>query len=185
MLHCLTSSQMRISPWLRFRGRRARGPLPWQTPPQRAASASTGCTRTPGRIPQSQRVYTATCSPCIRDLGPLRLVTTNFDTLFEEAARESTGVQPEVFPAPALPLGREFHGIVHVHGTIDKPHDMVLTDADFGRAYLTEAWARRFLVDLFRSFTVLFVGYGHSDTVMNYLARALPVEQTRTQIRSY
>lgn len=112
-------------------------------------------------------------------LGPLRLVTTNFDTLFEEAARESTGVQPEVFPAPALPLGREFHGIVHVHGTIDKPHDMVLTDADFGRAYLTEGWARRFLVDLFRSFTVLFVGYGHSDTVMNYLARALPVEQTQ------
>lgn len=111
-------------------------------------------------------------------LGPLRLVTTNFDTLFEEAARESTGVQPEVFPAPTLPLGREFDGIVHVHGTIDKPQDMVLTDADFGRAYLTEGWARRFLVDLFRSFTVLFVGYGHSDTVMNYLARALPVEQT-------
>ena len=55
---------------------------------------------------------------------------------------------------------------------------MVLTDADFGRAYLTEGWARRFLVDLFRSFTVLFVGYGHNDTVMNYLARALPGDQT-------
>ena len=51
---------------------------------------------------------------------------------------------------------------------------MVLTDADFGRAYLTEGWARRFLVELFRQFTVLFVGYGHNDTVMNYLARALP-----------
>ena len=40
--------------------------------------------------------------------------------------------------------------------------------------YLTEGWARRFLVDLFRSFTVLFVGYNHNDTVMTYLARALP-----------
>ena len=40
---------------------------------------------------------------------------------------------------------------------------MVLTDADFGRAYLTEGWARRFLVELFRSFTVLFVGYSHND----------------------
>ena len=51
---------------------------------------------------------------------------------------------------------------------------MVLTDQDFGRAYLTEGWARRFLIELFRQFTVLFVGYGHNDTVMNYLARALP-----------
>ena len=50
---------------------------------------------------------------------------------------------------------------------------MVLTDADFGRAYLTEGWARRFLVDLFGTYTVLFVGYSHSDTVMNYLSRAL------------
>ena len=56
---------------------------------------------------------------------------------------------------------------------------MVLTDLDFGRAYLIEGWARRFLVDLFRSYTVLFVGYSHSDTVMNYLARALPVETER------
>ena len=113
-------------------------------------------------------------------LEPLRLVTTNFDMLFEETAKEgSSGTKPEVFQAPALPLGSDFNGIVHVHGTIDRPHDMVLTDADFGRAYLTEGWARRFLVDLFGSFTVLFVGYGHNDTVMNYLARALPVDQTQ------
>ena len=56
---------------------------------------------------------------------------------------------------------------------------MVLTDSDFGRAYLTEGWARRFLVDVFRSYTVLFVGYSHDDTVMNYLARALPTGTKR------
>ncbi len=56
---------------------------------------------------------------------------------------------------------------------------MVLTDADFGRAYLTEGWARRFLVDLFRSFTVLFVGYRHDDTVMRYLARGLPASEMK------
>ena len=81
---------------------------------------------------------------------------------------------PEVLRAPALPLGNDFNGIVHVHGAISHPGGMVLTDKDFGRAYLTEGWARRFLVALFRQFTVLFVGYGHNDTVMNYLARALP-----------
>ena len=80
-----------------------------------------------------------------------------------------------MFRAPALPLGHQFNGIVHVHGAVSHSDGMVITDTDFGRAYLTEGWARRFLVDLFPSFTVLFVGYSHDDTIMNYLARALPV----------
>ena len=104
----------------------------------------------------------------------VRLVTTNFDLLFKEAARGLFASPPERFSAPALPLGDDFYGIVHVHGTLDRPKSMVLTDADFGRAYLTEGWARRFLLQLFRSFPVLFVGYSHQDTVMHYLSRALP-----------
>ncbi len=109
-----------------------------------------------------------------------RIVTTNFDLLFEQAAEEGTAASKlEVFRAPALPLGREFDGIVHVHGAIDRPDTTVLTDADFGRAYLTDGWARRFLLDLFQSFTILFVGYSHDDIVMHYLARALPVGDTQ------
>ena len=105
--------------------------------------------------------------------GSVRVVTTNFDLLFERAAEKVSDSAPEVFRAPALPLGDKFSGIVHVHGAIYSPKDMILTDEDFGRAYLVEGWARRFLVDLFRSFTVLFVGYSHNDTIMNYLVRAL------------
>ena len=106
----------------------------------------------------------------------VRVVTTNFDGLFEQAAAQVFDSAPSVFTAPALPLGSSFSGIVHVHGDLADPGGMVLTDADFGRAYLTEGWARRFLVDLFHTHTVLFVGYSHSDTVMNYLSRALPPE---------
>ena len=106
--------------------------------------------------------------------GVIRIVTTNFDLLFEQVSKNVLDSSPEVFQAPALPLGNDFNGIVHVHGTVRQPGGMVLTDKDFGQAYLTEGWARRFLVALFRQFTVLFVGYGHNDTVMNYLARALP-----------
>jgi len=107
----------------------------------------------------------------------VRIVTTNFDLLFQQAAEDIWDAVPEVFRAPALPLGRNFHGIVHVHGSLMAYQDIVLTDSDFGRAYLTEGWARRFLVDVFRHFTVLFVGYSHSDTVMHYLARALPEQE--------
>ena len=101
-----------------------------------------------------------------------QLVTTNFDLLFEHAAQDHFTSPPEVFRAPALPLGQNFSGIVHVHGTIDHRESMVLTDVDFGHAYLTGGWARRFLVELFRSSPVLFVGYSHQDTVMRYLSRA-------------
>lgn len=109
----------------------------------------------------------------------LRLVTTNFDLLFEQAASDVFEANPALYSAPALPLGGDFEGIVHVHGDINRPGKAVLTDADFGRAYLTEGWARRFLATLFSSFPVLFIGYSHSDVVMNYLARALTVSETK------
>ena len=107
-----------------------------------------------------------------------RLVTTNFDLLFEEAGKEIFDSEPEVFRAPVLPSGRDYDGIVHVHGALDQPTNMVLTDTDFGRAYLLYGWAREFLIELFRSFPVLFVGYSHNDTIMTYLARALPESET-------
>ena len=110
--------------------------------------------------------------------GPVRVVTTNFDLLFEQAAREIFHKHPEVFHAPALPLGRQFKSIVHIHGTINQPTEMVITDADFGRAYLNEGWAQRFLVELFSNFTILFVGYSYNDRIMNYLTRALPPRET-------
>ena len=81
-----------------------------------------------------------------------------------------------MFLSPALPYGRRFQGIVHIHGSVNEPAEMVLTSQDFGRAYLTEGdgWARRFLVDLFASHTILFVGYSHNDTIMTYLTPSMP-----------
>ncbi|MBN1516715.1 DUF4020 domain-containing protein [Candidatus Sumerlaeota bacterium] len=111
-----------------------------------------------------------------RTADHVKLVTTNFDLHFETAANTLFGTIPDVYRAPALPLGYDFSGIVHVHGALPRARDFVLTDTDFGRAYLTEGWARRFLVDVFRQYTVLFVGYRHNDVVMNYLARALPAD---------
>ena len=110
----------------------------------------------------------------------VRIITTNFDLLFEQEAEDLFSNAPEVFRAPALPYGQRFQGIVHIHGSVSKPHEMVLTNQDFGRAYLTESdgWARRFLVDLFASHTVLFIGYSHNDTIMSYLTPSLSRDDT-------
>lgn len=110
---------------------------------------------------------------CFGNDDEVRIVTTNFDLLFEGAASEVPSRPLETYRAPALPMGTEFDGIVHLHGSVKRPDQMILTEADFGRAYLTERWSPRFLVDLFRSYTVLFVGYSHDDIVMSFLASAL------------
>lgn len=112
------------------------------------------------------------------DAGPVYVVTTNFDLLFEQAAEDLFGSVPEVFRAPALPLGRQFNGIIHLHGAVSTPSEMVITDEDFGRAYMTEGWAARFLVELFSNFTILFVGYSYDDIIMRYLTRALSPRET-------
>ncbi|OHE23008.1 MAG: hypothetical protein A2X92_09745 [Syntrophus sp. GWC2_56_31] len=108
----------------------------------------------------------------------IRIVTTNFDAHFETAAVTIYGQKPIVFRAPALPLGNDFAGIVCLHGSVrDDPKRLILTDRDFGRTYLTEGWATRFLLSLFGRYTVLFVGYSHDDIVMHYLSRGLPPDK--------
>jgi len=107
--------------------------------------------------------------------GPLRIVTTNYDRHLSTVASKVCTRSPDTFYAPALPLGSKFTGIVYLHGSVERDDDsIVLTDEDFGRAYLTDGWATRFLVGLFQSYTVLFVGYSHNDVIVNYLARGLP-----------
>ncbi|WP_162248711.1 SIR2 family protein [Agromyces sp. Root1464] len=104
----------------------------------------------------------------------IRIVTTNYDNHLLTAAAEQGILVDSTYFAPALPLGRSFEGIVHLHGSILRgANEFVLTDRDFGRAYLTDGWASRFLEQMFREYTVLFVGYSHNDLIVNYLARGL------------
>lgn len=108
-----------------------------------------------------------------------RVVTTNYDLHLTEAAT-SLGLDLKIYEAPALPVGDDFDGIVHLHGSLLQPSRyLVATDSDFGRAYLREAWAARFLERMFSAFTVVFVGYSHGDVVMQYLARSLGRDQNR------
>ncbi len=113
----------------------------------------------------------------------VKIVTTNFDLHLETSLQgrfEDSAGTTEIFAAPALPNGAGFQGLVYLHGRLSPdPSRIVLTDRDFGRAYLTEGWARRFLLDLFQSYDVLFVGYSHSDQILNYLARGLPPDTQR------
>ncbi len=112
-----------------------------------------------------------------------RLVTTNFDDLFERAVRklrrqEKSRYKSPVYIAPALPPAKPETscGLIYLHGKLGySPEDrgLVLTTANFGTAYMLEGWAGRFVVELFRNFHVVFIGYRVEDPTMRYLVSAL------------
>lgn len=112
--------------------------------------------------------------------GPaVRIVTTNYDRHLSTAL-DAANVDVDEYRAPALPMGDDFDGIVYLHGSLDRdPRHLVVTDQDFGRAYLRDAWAARFLERMYATYTVLFIGYSVSDIVMRYLARSLSDVQPR------
>lgn len=116
--------------------------------------------------------------------GALRLVTTNFDRIFDVAAKR-TGQTFHECAAPMLPIPKNsrWDGLVYLHGILPKRADdtalnrLVITSGDFGLAYLTERWAARFVSELFRNYMVCFVGYSINDPVLRYMMDALAADR--------
>jgi hypothetical protein len=116
--------------------------------------------------------------------GVLRLVTTNFDRIFEVVAKRNKALI-NTYSAPMLPIPKNsrWDGLVYLHGLLPKNeddsalHKLVLTSGDFGLAYLTERWAARFVSELFRNYIVCFVGYSINDPVLRYMMDALAADR--------
>lgn len=112
----------------------------------------------------------------------VRLVTTNFDRIFEYIA-ETTQQEHKYFTAPMLPIPKKrWDGLVYLHGLLpEEPSDLdlkklVITSGDFGLAYLVERWAARFVSELFRNYVICFVGYSIDDPIMRYMMDAYAAE---------
>jgi SIR2-like domain len=121
--------------------------------------------------------------------GRSRLLTTNFDTLFERAWLDAYDSAPASHAGPAMPAPKVagFEGILHLHGRLADEHprlrlsetDLVLTSAEFGDAYLRSGWASRYVYDIARAYTVVLVGYEADDPPMRYLLEVLEADRER------
>lgn len=119
-----------------------------------------------------------------------QIVTTNFDRLFEAA--DST-LQIHVPPAlPDLSLVGSFDGIIYLHGRrvasssdARVRHQLILSSSDFGRAYLADGWATRFVRDLLRTYVIVLVGYSASDPPVRYLLEGLHSRQDKNRSAVY
>lgn len=123
--------------------------------------------------------------------GRRRLITTNFDRLFQKADPHLRSYLPPHFPVLSRRDG--FDGVVHLHGILPpknaKPTDqvlgLVLSGGDFGRAYLAEAWATRFVCDLLDRYIVVLLGYSADDPPVRYLLEGLQVSGRIREQRLY
>ena len=121
-----------------------------------------------------------------------QIVTTNFDLLFEKAAGQTleTYVSPKL---PDLASEESFDGLVYLHGRIDPGtergggrQELVISSSDFGRAYLAEGWATRFIRDLLNDrYILVLVGYRANDPPVRYLLQGLHTRRRGNRARLF
>jgi NAD-dependent SIR2 family protein deacetylase len=121
--------------------------------------------------------------------GRTRLLTTNFDTLFERAwfDKHSSALPTHAGIAMPQPKVSACTGVLHLHGRLADPRpelhanesDLVLTSAEFGDAYLRLGWASRYIYDVVRAYSVVLVGYQADDPPVRYLLETLETDRER------
>ena len=103
------------------------------------------------------------------EAGARNLITTNWDLLLEVAQREM-GVEAEVWPVDRREPGdgRAATGIVHLHGSVERPEAMLVTEKEMEAHYGGEGVYDEvgFLTEVLGGRTVLYVGYSHGDKMI-------------------
>ncbi|MBU0791974.1 MAG: SIR2 family protein [Gammaproteobacteria bacterium] len=109
--------------------------------------------------------------------GHTRLVTTNFDLLFEACNKKLKSVTRSNLPH--VQFSDNDWGIVHLHGKVKPDYSapdrdgFVLSSSEFGDAYLAQGWARNFVKDVLGKFVAVFIGYSADDPPVRYLLEGL------------
>ena len=115
------------------------------------------------------------------------IITTNFDLLFEDAARKMRSpVQTYSLggiPRPRPTSNPEFNGVLHIHGALDrnpeKTSDLIISDRDFGEFYLRRRVVPDLIYDAVRLYHLVLVGYSANDSPMRYLLNSVAADAER------
>lgn len=109
--------------------------------------------------------------------GKTRLITTNFDLLFEACDKKLKSVTRSNLPH--IQFTDNDWGVVHLHGKVKSDYSgpdrdgFVLSTSEFGDAYLAQGWARSFVKDVLEKFVAVFVGFSADDPPVRYLLEGL------------
>ena len=117
--------------------------------------------------------------------GAVTIITTNFDLLLENAARN---IKPPIqtyslggIPRPTS--NPEFNGVLHIHGALDRnpkrTSDLIISDQDLGEFYLRRRIVPDLIYDAARLYNLVLVGYSANDPPMRYLLNAVAADVAR------
>lgn len=121
--------------------------------------------------------------------GLVRIVTTNFDRLFDNCGRSLSSWQRPHLPDPSRP--KDMDGIVHLHGKATSDYrgaeddGFILSSSQFGQAYLSEGWATSFFREIIDRYVVVFVGYAADDPPVRYLLEGLNKQINEHQVYAF
>lgn len=104
------------------------------------------------------------------DMNPCHVVTTNYDDLFEQAILKRNGNFFAVGRDEDLPYNRGERLLIKMHGDF-KSGKIVLTENDYLDYAKNYPLIRSYIMSLFASKVVLFVGFSYSDINLKYIIR--------------
>ncbi|MBF2753687.1 MAG: SIR2 family protein [Gammaproteobacteria bacterium AqS3] len=121
-----------------------------------------------------------------------RLITTNYDRLFERAI-DKGALSVERFQPPLLPsLKNRWNGLIYIHGLLSnipiatELDRLILSSRDFSFAYMgDDNWATSFLRELFKKYVICFVGHSVGDRVLGYVIDSLDIKGTSPSIYAF
>jgi SIR2-like domain len=107
---------------------------------------------------------------------PVRILTTNYDTLFSEGLRKVPDrlLVETAYPDLLLEDGALPEGIAYLHGSVSgDPDNLILTYDDFAHAYMRKTpIVKDYLEKVLKSSHIMFIGYRLGDPVMNLFLTA-------------
>lgn len=120
-----------------------------------------------------------TCPNAIHDaileLNPNCIITTNYDTLLEEAALRKNQQFWVVGKDSDMPQNHGERLLVKMHGDLDN-ENIVLTENDYYDYSRNFPLIRSFVVSQFVSKVVVFIGFSFSDINLRYILREVQCE---------
>lgn len=118
----------------------------------------------------------------IAQLPATELVTTNWDTLMEEQLGDRCCLVVDNADLSSKPREQHDVRLIKMHGTIERPESMVITENDYHELLLKNRAICTEVMSLALKNTILFVGYGLGDLdfrIVYHLVRSSLRKHTR------
>lgn len=107
------------------------------------------------------------------DLSPRTVFTTNYDKLFEAASLNAYNTHLYDSKTLSDHVRRNDAVLVKIHGTIDQPEHIILSQRDYARLQLEGSATLEVLRALALTQTIFFVGYGLGDPDIQLALRSI------------